>query len=146
MDLTREQCEKVAGHVRKLSFQKDVERKHQFPGCYYRKVDGKTFWNSFVAEEGYGEVDGSHGDRSVYAPICKVRLCKNKKTEYKKVVKYTEAPVKYSKKKVVKYTKAPVKYSKNKVEKYSKAPVKYSKSPVKYSKEKDEKYSKAPVK
>merc|ERR1712160_131200 len=82
---TQEQCEKVAGHVRKLSFQKDVERKHQFPGCYYRKADGKTFWNSFVAEEGYGKGDGSHGDRKVYAPICRIRRCKNKNTEYKKV-------------------------------------------------------------
>jgi len=85
-DLTEAQCKKVAEQAKSLSFWSVVQKKNQFPGCYYRKADGKTFWNSFVAEEGYSKGDGSHGDRKVYAPICRVRRCKSSKTEYKEVV------------------------------------------------------------
>jgi len=82
-DLTQEQCVKVA-KAQPLSFESVVANKHQFPGCYYRKADGKTFWNSFGARDGYG--DGSHGDRRVYAPICTVKRCKvEHPNAYKKV-------------------------------------------------------------
>jgi len=65
-DLTYAQCKKVAKNV--LSA---VDKKAQFPGCYYRKADGEIFWNSFEAEAGHGKA---------YARICRVRQCKNSKT------------------------------------------------------------------
>merc|ERR1712194_706748 len=83
-DLTQAECENVVLSAKPLSFQSVVERKHHFPGCYYRKADGKTFWNSFVAEYGYGKGGTSRGNHKVYAPICKVRRCKNNKAEYGK--------------------------------------------------------------
>jgi len=101
-DLTVGQCKNVAKHSKPLSFQDVVDKKNKFPGCYYRKADGKTFWNSFSAEDGYGKADESHGDRKVYAPICKVRRCKNIKTDYKKAkhpkaYKKVEHPKSYKK-------------------------------------------------
>ena len=126
------QCERVAEHGKPLSFKSAVEKKMQIPGCYYRKAGGKSLWNSLGAADCHGKGDESHGDRRVFAPICRVRRCTNKKVEpneYKKVVEPKEykkevEPKEYNKvvelkkyKKVVepnKYTKVlePKKYKK----------------------------------
>jgi len=114
-DMTEAQCKEVAQHAKPLlSFNRVVEKKKQFPGCYYRKADGKTFWNSFEAEDGYGKAGESRGDRKVYAPICKLRQCK--KVEGPKKYKKVEGPKKYNK------VEGPKKYKKVELpKKYKKA-------------------------